>query len=41
MMDFSRQGTADFIDDPWGTEIDAAPPARYPGMRAGGASAPR
>jgi len=38
MMDFSRQGTADLIDDPWGAEIDAAPPSRYPGMRVGGAS---
>jgi hypothetical protein len=24
-------------DDPWGVEIDAAPPSRYPGMPAGGA----
>ena len=38
MMDFSTQGTADLIDDPWGAEIDAAPPARYPGMRVGGAA---
>ncbi len=38
MMDFSRRGTADLIDDPWGAEIDAAPPSRYPGMRVGGAS---
>ena len=38
MMDFSRQGTADLIDDPWGAEIDAAPPARYPGIRVGGAA---
>jgi len=38
MMDFSRQGTADLIDDPWAAEIDAAPPARYPGMSVGGAA---
>ena len=38
MMDFSRQGTADLIDDPWAAEIDAAPPARYPGMTVGGAA---
>jgi para-nitrobenzyl esterase len=38
MMDFSRQGSADLIDDPWGAEIDAAPPSRYPGMRVGGAA---
>jgi para-nitrobenzyl esterase len=38
MMDFSRQGTADLIDDPWGAEIDAAPPARFPGMNVGGAA---
>ena len=35
---FSRQGTADLVEDPWGAEIDAAPPSRYPGMRPGGAS---
>jgi para-nitrobenzyl esterase len=35
---FSRRGTADLIDDPWGAEIDAAPPSRYPGMRVGGPS---
>jgi para-nitrobenzyl esterase len=38
MMDFSRQGTADLIEDPLGAAIDAAPPARYPGMTAGGAA---
>ena len=38
MMDLSRQGTANLIDDPWGAEIDAAPPSRYPGMRVGGAA---
>jgi para-nitrobenzyl esterase len=38
MMDFSRQGTADLIDDPWGADIDATPPARYPGMTVGGAA---
>jgi hypothetical protein len=35
-MDFSRQGTAELIDDPWAAEIDAAPPSRYPGVRAAG-----
>ena len=38
MMDLSRQGTADLIDDPWGAEIDAAPPPRYTGMRVDGAA---
>jgi hypothetical protein len=37
MMDFSRQETAELVDDPWGVEIDAASPSRYPGMPAGGA----
>jgi para-nitrobenzyl esterase len=38
MMDFSREGTAILGDDPWGAEIDGAPPSRYPGMRKGGAA---
>jgi para-nitrobenzyl esterase len=37
IMNFSEQGTADFIDDPWASEIDAAPPPQYPGLNAGGA----
>lgn len=37
VMDFSAKGTAEVVDDPWATEIDAAPPPQYPGLNVGGA----
>ena len=37
IMDFSRNGTADVVADPWASEIDASAPPRYPGLAAGGA----
>jgi para-nitrobenzyl esterase len=37
IMDFSRAGLAEMIEDPWATEIDAAPPPLYPGLNVGGA----
>lgn len=39
IMDFSRSGTAVLRADPWAAEIDAAPPAQYPGLSVGGARA--
>lgn len=34
IMDFSSQGTAVVVKDPWAKEIDAAPEPRYPGLDA-------
>lgn len=37
IMDFSASGKAVVQADPWAAQLDAAPPPRYPGLRAGGA----
>ena len=39
MMNFSREGTAELIDDPWASEIDNAPAPRFPGLATGDAAA--
>jgi para-nitrobenzyl esterase len=38
MMNFSREGTAELIDDPWASEIDNAPAPRFPGLATGDAA---